>query len=146
MKKVYTNPLYVTSIEIRFQDFGVNPSFDIIIVFKKISLLLPICEVYSKSKPSNITSFNFYLLEQTNIRSSRPEMFCKKGVLKNFTKFTGKYLRWSLFLIKLQAVAVGGRQVVAGRLLQAEATLLKKKLWYWCFPLSFAKFLRTPFL
>ena len=143
---MYTNPLYVTSIEIRFQDFGVNPSFDIIIVFKKISLLLPICEVYSKPKPSNITSFNFYLLEQTNIRSSRPEMFCKKGVLKNFAKFTGKYLRWSLFLIKLQAVAVGGRQVVAGRLLQAEATLLQKKLWYWCFPLSFTKFLRTPFL
>ena len=26
------------------------------------------------------------------IRSSRPEMFCKKGVLRNLTKFTGKYL------------------------------------------------------
>ena len=25
-------------------------------------------------------------------RSSRPEVFCKKGVLKNFTKFTGKHL------------------------------------------------------
>ena len=25
------------------------------------------------------------------------------GVLKNFTLFTGKYLCWSLFLIKLQA-------------------------------------------
>ena len=25
-------------------------------------------------------------------RSSRPKMFCKKGVLKNFTKFTGKHL------------------------------------------------------
>ena len=27
----------------------------------------------------------------------------KKGVPKNFTNFTGKQLRWSLFLIKLQA-------------------------------------------
>ena len=25
-------------------------------------------------------------------RSSCPEMFCKKGVLRNFTKFTGKHL------------------------------------------------------
>ena len=30
-------------------------------------------------------------------RSSRPEMSCKKGVLKNFAKFTGKYLCQSLF-------------------------------------------------
>ena len=30
-------------------------------------------------------------------------MLCKKGVLRNFTKFTGKHLCQSLFLIKLQA-------------------------------------------
>ena len=35
------------------------------------------------------------------------------------------------FLIKLQA---------------APATLLKKRLWHRCFPVNFAKFLRTPFL
>ena len=34
------------------------------------------------------------------------------------------------FLIKLHA---------------APATLLKKRLWHWCFPVNFAKFLRTPF-
>ena len=32
-----------------------------------------------------------------------PEVFYKKGVLKDFAKFTGKHLCWSLFLIKLQA-------------------------------------------
>ena len=32
-----------------------------------------------------------------------PEVFCKKGVLKNFAVFTGKHLCWSLFLIELQA-------------------------------------------
>ena len=37
-------------------------------------------------------------------RSSRPEVFCKKSVLRNFTKFTGKQLCQSLFLIKLQPV------------------------------------------
>ena len=30
-------------------------------------------------------------------RSSRPEVFCKKGVLRNFAKFTGKQLSQSLF-------------------------------------------------
>ena len=36
--------------------------------------------------------------------SSRPEVFCKKGVLKNFTKFTGKHLCQSLIFIMLQAI------------------------------------------
>ena len=43
------------------------------------------------------------LLEDENnnfllFRSSRPEVFCKKAVLKNFAKFTGKHLRQSIFL------------------------------------------------
>ena len=35
------------------------------------------------------------------IRSSRPEVFCKKGVLGNFAKFTGKHLCQSLFFNKV---------------------------------------------
>ena len=54
-----------------------------------------------------------------------PEEFCKKGVLRNFAKFTGKHLHQSLFFL---------------------LTLLKKRLRHRCFPVSFAKFLRTPFL
>ena len=47
-------------------------------------------------------------------RGSRPEVLRKKGVLRNFAKFTEKHLLQSLFLkIKLQAVPV---------------TLLKKRL------------------
>ena len=34
-------------------------------------------------------------------RSSRPEVFCKKGVLRNVTKFTGKHLCQSLFFNKV---------------------------------------------
>ena len=56
-------------------------------------------------------------------RSSRPELLSKKRVLKNFAKFTGKHLCQSLFLIRLQ----------------------KKILWHGCFPVNFAKFLRTAF-
>ena len=36
-------------------------------------------------------------------RSSRREVFSKKGALRNFAKFTGKHLCQRLFLIKLQA-------------------------------------------
>ena len=55
-------------------------------------------------------------------RSSRPEVFCKKGVLRNFTKFTGKHLCMSLFFNK-----------VAGQ----PATLLKTRLWHRYFPVNF---------
>ena len=64
-------------------------------------------------------------------RSSRLEVFCKKGVLKDFTKFTEKHLCQSLFLSK-----VAGLRPV---------TLLKKRLWHRCFPVNYPKFLRTPF-
>ena len=47
-------------------------------------------------------------------RSSRPEVFCKKGVLRNFTKFTGKHLCQSLFFNKVAGLWA--------------ATLLKKRL------------------
>ena len=53
-----------------------------------------------------------------------PEVFYEKNVLKNWTKFTGKYLCQSL----------------------RPAALLKKRLWHRCFPVNFVEFLRTPFL
>ena len=62
-------------------------------------------------------------------RSSRPEVFCRNGILSNFAKFTGKYLCQSLYFNKV-----------------GPATLLKKRLWHRCVPVNFAKFLRTPFL
>ena len=55
----------------------------------------------------------------------------KKGVLKNFAEFTGKQLCQSLFFNKVAGLRC--------------ATLLKKKLWYRCFPVNFAKFFRTSF-
>ena len=59
-------------------------------------------------------------------RSSRPQMFCKKGALKNFEKFTGKHLNQSLFFNKVADLRT--------------ATLLKKRLWHRCFPVNFATF------
>ena len=76
-----------------------------------------------------------YITKQTNRsllhRSSRPEVFCKKGVLRNFAKFAGKHLCQSLFFNKVAGLK--------------PATLLKKRFWRRCFPVNFAKFLRTPF-
>ena len=37
-------------------------------------------------------------------RSSRPGVFCEKGVLRNFEKLTGKHLCQSLFLSKVAAL------------------------------------------
>ena len=55
----------------------------------------------------------------------------KKGVLRNFTKLTGKTCARVSFLTKLQVWP---------------ATLLKKRFWHERFLVNFVKFLRTPFL
>ena len=47
----------------------------------------------------------------------------RKGVFRNFAKFTGKHQRQKLFF-----------------------NFIKKRLWRRCFPVNFAKFLRTPFV
>ena len=69
---------------------------------------------------------------KTRSRSSHQRCSMKKGVLKNFTKFTGNHLCQSLFLNKVAGLR--------------PATLLKKKLWHRCFPVNFLKFLSAPFL
>ena len=44
---------------------------------------------------------NLYLVEENliNFKSSRPEVFCKKDVLRNFAKFTGKHQLKIFFFI-----------------------------------------------
>ena len=64
-------------------------------------------------------------------RYSRPEPFCKKAALRNFTKFTGKHLCQSLFFNKVAGLR--------------PATLSKKRLWRRCFPVNFVKFVRPSF-
>ena len=48
-------------------------------------------------------SFFLPVVKHSPLRSSLLEVFCKKGVLSKFAKFTGKQLYQSLFLLKLQA-------------------------------------------
>ena len=44
-------------------------------------------------------------------RSSCWEVFCEKGVLRSFTKFTGKHLCQSLFFNKVADLGLGSRKV-----------------------------------
>ena len=66
------------------------------------------------------------------LRSSHRRCSVRKGVLRNFAKFTVKHLCQSLFFNKV----VGLRR----------KTLLKKRLWHRYFPVNFETFLRTLFL
>ena len=59
-------------------------------------------------------------------RSSHPELFCKKGVLRNFAKFTGKHLCQSLFFDK-------------------RVSLLKKRLWHRVFSSEFCEISKNTF-
>ena len=64
-------------------------------------------------------------------RSSHRRCSVRKDVFTNFAKFTEKLLCQSLFLNKVAGLS--------------PATLWKERLWHSCFPVNFAKFLRTPF-
>ena len=88
-----------------------------------------------KDLSGNTLAWNIFLiLTPYNSRkeSSRQELFCKKAVIRNFTKFTGKHLCQSLFFNKVAGLR--------------PTTSLKKRPLHSCFPVNFVKFLRTPFL
>ena len=65
-------------------------------------------------------------IQLNGFRRSRKTCSVKKGILRNFTQFTGKHLCQSLFCLR-------------------PATLLKKRLWRRCFCLNFVKFSWTLF-
>ena len=62
-------------------------------------------------------------------RSSRPDVLCEKGVLRNFAKFTGNSCARVSFLIKLQAAC----------------NFIKKDTLAQVFSFEFSKFRGTPF-
>ena len=60
-------------------------------------------------------------------KSRHPRCSVKKGILRNFVKFTGKNLCQKLFSNKVAGLR--------------PANLLKKRLWHGCFPVNFTEFL-----
>ena len=91
-------------------------------ICSKLILLLTFTPFSSVSIVDSVDSVYILRLYRWISRSSHRRWSVKKGVLTNFAKLTGKHL------------------------CQRPATLLKKRLWHRCFPVNFAKFLRTPFL
>ena len=82
----------------------------------------------SSNNSSNVLQMFFMTIQiVAPYKSSHRRFSVRKGVLRNFAKFTGKHLCQSLFFNNLFLI-------------------LKKRLWHMCFPVNFAKFLRTPFL
>ena len=74
-----------------------------------------------KFKTKKIQTFSCVFIHELSgcrYRSNHRRCFVKKGVLRNFAKFTGKHLCFRA------------------------ATLLKKSLWHRCFPVNFANFLK----
>ena len=79
-------------------------------------------------RPTCSTSWLFLDASEILCRSIHRRCSVRKGIFRNFTEFRTPVPE-SLFFFMAQP-----------------ATLLKKRLWHRCFPVSFAKFLRTTFL
>ena len=95
--------------------------------FFRVSEIIRFCFSYLHGNSKSAT----FKQNQLTIEAVVQRCSCKKGVLRNFAKFTGKHLCQGLYFDK-----VGGVRPV---------TLLKKRLWHRCFRVNFVKFLRTPF-
>ena len=79
-----------------------------------------------------LSCFLILCVQRSINRNSSLGLFCKKGVFKILTKFTEKYLCLNLVFKKVSGQRLG--------------TLFKERLRHRCFPVNFAKFLRTHFL
>ena len=65
-------------------------------------------------------------------RSSRPEVFCKKGVLRNVTKFTGKHLCQSLFFNKVAGLGCNFiEKETLAQMLSCEVCVLFKNTYFY---------------
>ena len=104
---------------------------------KYLCLSLSVLTIYLTFSEERFATWKFtgsWVRIEKQKQSSRGVLL--KNVLKNFAKFTGKPLCQSLFFNKVAGLR--------------PATLLKKRLWYRCFPVNFAKnfkstyFCRTP--
>ena len=58
----------------------------------------------TKSRNASQLLLTYFLPLFPFIQKQPPEVLCKKAVLKNFTKFTGKFMFWSLFFNKVTSL------------------------------------------
>ena len=106
--------------------------FYLITEFRYPTLWLKLPSFLCLANISRHSSLECFRQRDLLFKSSRPEVFCEKGVLIDVKKFTGKHLCRSLFFNKLRGLR--------------PAILLKKRFSHGCFPMNFATSLRTPYL
>ena len=58
-------------------------------------------DVFRRYRKRSVASMKWVNCWKTLVRRSHPEVFCGKGVLRNFAKVTGKHLFQSLFFNKV---------------------------------------------
>ena len=118
--------------------------------FDKLWLKDCLIELYNLGySPSTIR--NLYETNKTLYRSSRPEVFLKKGVLKICSKFIGEHPCRSVISIKFLFLIICSkftreypcRSVISIKLLR---NFIEIALWYGCSPINLMHIFRTPFL
>ena len=95
---------------LKFHDFdyltGYISHLSLIIILKKIPALIhfekPLADFLQNSYSKSVLNEIKYACE-IPCQNSCPEMFCKKGVLRNFEEFPEIHLRQASLLIKFQA-------------------------------------------
>ena len=86
-------------------------------IYKNLALVLSTITFTVNSHADNRFCKYIYLFQILHrmkwfiFRSSRLEVFCRKGVLRNFIEFTGKHLLQSLFLNKFAGLTDSGTAV-----------------------------------
>ena len=61
------------------------------------------CEIIFTKRYNPICSEDDFVIKKvkSTVRSSRPEVLCEKGVLRNFAKFTGEHMCQGLYFNKV---------------------------------------------
>ena len=97
----------------------------------------------------NLSDGCFWTLKESEVtfcmfQKQSPRGVLKKGVIRNFTKFTGTHLSKSLRPATLLKKRLWHRCFPVSFV--KACNFIKKRLWHRCFPVNLVKFLRTPFL
>ena len=71
-------------------------------------------------------------------KSSRPDVFCEKGVLRNFAKFTGKHLCQGLFFNKVAGVCNFIKKEALAQVFSCEFREISKNTFFHSTPLVVA--------
>ena len=82
-----------------------------------------------------LLQYNFLINGIPLFASSRSEVFCKKGVIRNFTKFTEKYLWQSFFFNKVAGLRSATLKETLAQVFSCEYCEISKNIFFHRTPL-----------